>query len=82
MKDVISVTFLKADGNITGKRLAALIGLRDLSRRVLQSQNEGWSDPVRTDARRNLNRANDVFAAAYVDSGTDFGDTISDSGDI
>ena len=34
---------------MTGKRLAALIGLRDLARRVLQSQNEGWpeSEPQR-----------------------------------
>ena len=29
---------------MTGKRLAALIGLRDHARRVLQSQNEGWPE--------------------------------------
>ena len=32
---------------MTGKRLAALIGLRDLARRVLQSQNEGWPEADR-----------------------------------
>ena len=37
-------TTLKADGTLTGKRLAALVGLRDRARRVLQSQNEGWPD--------------------------------------
>ena len=37
-------TLLKADGTMTGKRLAALIGLRDHARRVLQSQNEGWPE--------------------------------------
>ena len=29
---------------MTGKRLAALVGLRDHARRVLQSQNEGWPE--------------------------------------
>ena len=37
-------TSLKADGTLTGKRLAALVGLRDRARRVLQSQNEGWPE--------------------------------------
>ena len=32
---------------MTGKRLAALIGLRDHARRVLQSQNEGWPEAHR-----------------------------------
>ena len=50
---------------MTGKRLAALIGLRDLARRVLQSQNEGWPEANRNDARRELNRAYDRFVAAY-----------------
>ena len=58
-------TLLKADGTMTGKRLAALIGLRDLARRVLQSQNEGWPEAHRNDARRELNRAYDRFVAAY-----------------
>src|SRR2546430_5490348 len=33
---------LQADGTLLGRRLAALIALRDHARRVLQSQNEGW----------------------------------------
>src|SRR5262249_10284522 len=45
-------TALKADGTLTGKRLAALVGLRDKARRVLQSQNEGWPEANRRDARR------------------------------
>jgi N12 class adenine-specific DNA methylase len=56
---------LRADGAMTGKRLAALVGLRDLARRVLQSQNEGWPDIHRQDARRKLNVAYDRFVAAY-----------------
>jgi N12 class adenine-specific DNA methylase len=55
----------RSDGTMTGKRLAALIGLRDAARRVLQSQNEGWPDAHRQDARRKLNAAYDRFAAAY-----------------
>ena len=58
-------TALKADGTMTGKRLAALIGLRDRARRVLQSQNEGWPQEHRDAARRELNRAYDQFVAAY-----------------
>src|SRR6202030_2003638 len=49
-------TALKADGTLTGKRLAALAGLRDRARRVLQSQNEGWPDSNRQEARQELNR--------------------------
>jgi N12 class adenine-specific DNA methylase len=58
-------TLLKADGTMTGRRLAALVGLRDLARRVLQSQNEGWPEHHRQDARRKLNFAYDRFVAAY-----------------
>jgi len=58
-------TTLKADGTLTGKRLAALVGLRDHARRVLQSQNEGWPDTNRDEARRDLNRAYDRFVGAY-----------------
>ena len=29
---------------MTGKRLGALVRLRDRARRVLQSQNEGWPE--------------------------------------
>jgi N12 class adenine-specific DNA methylase len=58
-------TTLRADGTMTGKRLAALVGLRDIARRVLQSQNEGWPENHRQDARRRLNWAYDRFVAAY-----------------
>ena len=54
---------LKADGTLTGKRLAALVGLRDRARRVLQSQNEGWPEAHRDEARRELNRAYDRFVS-------------------
>ena len=60
-----SRTLLKANGTMTGKRLAALIGLRDDARRVLQSQNEGWPDANRDEARRKLNTDYDRFIAAY-----------------
>jgi predicted RNA methylase len=56
---------LKADGAMTGRRLASLIGLRDLARRVLQSQNESWPEKNRSDARRELNWAYDYFVATY-----------------
>lgn len=58
-------TALKADGTMTGRRMAALIGLRDYARRVLQSQNEDWPIEHRDEARRELNRAYDRFARAY-----------------
>ena len=58
-------TTLKSDGTLTGKRLAALLGLRDRARRVLQSQNEGWPDSNRDEARRELNSAYDRFASTY-----------------
>ena len=58
-------TLLKADGTMMGKRLAALIGLRDHARRVLQSQNEGWPEAERQRARRNLNVYYDLFASVY-----------------
>ncbi len=58
-------TLLRADGTMTGKRLAALVALRDLARRVLQSQNEGWPEANRNDARRELNRAYDRFEGHY-----------------
>ena len=58
-------TLLKEGGTMTGRRLAALVGLRDHARRVLQSQNEGWPEAHRNDARKALNRAYDLFVAAY-----------------
>ena len=57
---------LRADSaGLMGKRLAALITLRDHARRVLQSQNEGWSEAHRQQARTLLNRAYDRFVGSY-----------------
>ena len=56
---------LRADGTPNGRKIGALIGLRDLARRVLRSQNEGWPEGHRDEARRALNRAYDRFVAAY-----------------
>ena len=58
-------TALRADGTMTAKRMASLIKLRDHARRVLQSQNEGWPEKDRADARRELNWAYDRFVMAY-----------------
>ena len=58
-------TLLKSNGTMTGTRLALLVGMRDLARRVLQSQNEGWPEANRTEARRDLNRAYDRFTGNY-----------------
>jgi N12 class adenine-specific DNA methylase len=61
---------------LTGKRLAALVGLRDRARRVLQSQNEGWPEANRNDARQELNQAYDVFKFNYGPiNKTTFGET-------
>jgi N12 class adenine-specific DNA methylase len=69
-------TTLKADGTLVGKRMAGLIGLRDRARRVLQSQNEGWPEASRNDARLELNRAYDRFVATYGPiNKTTFGET-------
>lgn len=62
---VYSGTQLTSNGTMTGKRLAALVELRDKARRVLQSQNEGWPDQHRDQARRELNRVYDRFVTAY-----------------
>src|SRR5262249_38063079 len=43
---------LQADGPLLGRRRAALTALRDPARRVLQSQNEGWPEGQRQEARR------------------------------
>ena len=58
-------TLLKTNGTMTGKRLAALIRIRDEARLVLQSQNEGWPEAHREEARRELNRVYDVFVQQY-----------------
>ena len=69
-------TTLTANGTLTGKRLAALIRLRDLARRVLQSQNEGWPQADRDQTRRELNWAYDRFDALYGPiNKTTFGET-------
>jgi N12 class adenine-specific DNA methylase len=69
-------TTLKENGTLTGKRLAALVGLRDRARRVLQSQNEGWPEEHRNAARLELNRAYDNFARSYGPiNKTTFGET-------
>src|SRR5581483_10468240 len=67
---------LWAHGALVGRRMGALIGLRDLARRVLQSQNEGWPEAHREEARRELNRAYDRFVAAFGPiNKTTFGET-------
>ena len=58
-------TTLRTAGTMTAKRMASLIKLRDHARRVLQSQNEGWPEKDRADARRELNWAYDRFVMAY-----------------
>jgi N12 class adenine-specific DNA methylase len=69
-------TTLRADGTMTGKRLATLIELRDRARRVLQSQNEGWPAAHREKVRRELNWAYDRFAGAHGPiNKTTFGET-------
>ncbi len=58
-------TLQASSSNKTGKRLAALIRLRDLARKVLRSQNEGWLDADRETARKDLNWAYDNFVLTY-----------------
>src|SRR5262249_25761855 len=58
-------TTLKEGGTMTGRRLAALMRLRDRARRVLQSQNEGWPAEHRDALRRDLNHSYDQFVQAY-----------------
>jgi len=67
---------LRANGTLTARRLAVLIGLRDRARRVLQSQNEGWPEQHRIEARRELNWAYDRFVMTYGPiNKTTFGET-------
>ncbi len=58
-------TALRAGEGKMSRRLAALIELRDRAREVLRSQNEGWPEDERRDARRRLNRAYDAFVPLY-----------------
>ncbi len=54
--------------------------LRDRARRVLQSQNEGWPEANRDEARRELVRAYDRFVLAYGPiNKTTFGETADGS---
>jgi N12 class adenine-specific DNA methylase len=67
---------LWANGGLVGRRLGSLIELRDLARRVLQSQNEGWPAEERDKARLRLNRAYDFFKSAHGPiNKTTFGET-------
>jgi N12 class adenine-specific DNA methylase len=69
-------TELKSDGSLVGRRMGALIELRDTARRVLLSQNEGWPEEHRTSARRDLNRVYDRFVAMHGPiNKTTFGET-------
>lgn len=56
---------LWANGALFGRRMGALIELRDKARRVLQSQNEGWPETARAGARKDLNSSYDRFVSAY-----------------
>jgi N12 class adenine-specific DNA methylase/SAM-dependent methyltransferase len=56
---------LRSDGTPQARKIAALIGLRDEARHVLQSQNEGWPQTNRDDARKQLNLAYDRFVSIY-----------------
>lgn len=56
---------LTPTSGIVGRRLAAQIKMKILARRVLQSQNDGWPEEHRVEARRELNRAYDAFVSAY-----------------
>ncbi len=47
------------------RKICLLIELLDLSRSVLQSQNEGWPEHAREDARRALNRVYDRFVTQH-----------------
>ena len=67
---------LWAGGALLGRRLGDLIGLRDKARRVLRSQNEGWPEAMRVEARRDLNWAYERFTSAYGPiNKTTFGET-------
>jgi hypothetical protein len=56
---------LWAGGAMFGRRMGHLIELRDKARLVLRSQNEGWPESARNDARRELNWCYGRFTAAY-----------------
>ncbi len=58
-------TTWRTDGTPQARKAHSLIKLRDLARRVLQSQNEGWPESAREQARRGLNAAYDLFTVGH-----------------
>ena len=61
---------------LDGRRTGSLIRLDATVRRVLQSQNEGWPEKDRNDARRELNWAYERFTSVYGPiNKTTFGET-------
>ncbi len=56
---------LHSGGSLTGRRIGALIRLRDVARRVLQSQNEGWPEAERDQLRRDLDWGYDCFVQSF-----------------
>ncbi len=58
-------TTWRTDGTPQARKAHTLIQIRDLERRVLQSQNEGWPENAREEARRDLNRVYDRFVAGH-----------------
>ncbi|MCA9215601.1 MAG: DEAD/DEAH box helicase family protein, partial [Planctomycetales bacterium] len=69
-------TTLNSNEGVLGKRLAALLQLRDAARLVLQSQNEGWPESERHATRQSLNDVYDHFVKTYGPiNKTTFGET-------
>ncbi len=62
---VYSGTKQHSGGTQIGRRLGALIRLRDRARRVLQSQNEGWPETDRNAARQDLNWGYECFVRDF-----------------
>ncbi|HZZ77125.1 MAG TPA: DEAD/DEAH box helicase family protein [Gemmataceae bacterium] len=56
---------LWAQGAMFGRRIGALIGLRDRAREVLRTQNEGRPEAERSEARRELNYTYDRFTSQF-----------------
>lgn len=56
---------LSAKGTMMGKRMAALIGLRDAARLVLQAQNEDWPESQRHETRKALGGVYESFIARF-----------------
>ena len=56
---------LRTDGTPQARKIGSLIELRDLARQVLRSQNEGWPEAHRDEARRASNRVYDRFVATH-----------------